>query len=124
MEQYYVFLKNNRVENIAVFSSQDEELADMVANEQGFDDAIWVGDAIPAMYSTYDGVIFTPPTLDYLYEIGISDENSEMQEERLRKIAENKEQEQLEIDAAKAAVHEKLSELGITPELIEVIKKL
>jgi ABC-type Fe3+/spermidine/putrescine transport system ATPase subunit len=32
--------------------------------------------------------------------------------------------EQAEIDAAKAAVHEKLSELGITPELIEVIKKL
>jgi hypothetical protein len=31
---------------------------------------------------------------------------------------------QAEIDAAKAAVHEKLSELGITPELIEVIKKL
>ena len=29
-----------------------------------------------------------------------------------------------EEDAAKAAVHEKLSELGITPELIEVIKKL
>jgi soluble cytochrome b562 len=32
--------------------------------------------------------------------------------------------EQSQIDAAKAAVHEKLSELGITPELIEVIKKL
>lgn len=31
---------------------------------------------------------------------------------------------QAEIDAAKVAVHEKLSELGITPELIEVIKKL
>lgn len=31
---------------------------------------------------------------------------------------------QAEIDAAKAALHEKLSELGITPELIEVIKKL
>jgi len=31
---------------------------------------------------------------------------------------------QAEVDAAKAAVHEKLSELGITPELIEVIKKL
>lgn len=31
---------------------------------------------------------------------------------------------QAEIDAAKAAVHEKLSEMGITPELIEVIKKL
>jgi len=32
--------------------------------------------------------------------------------------------EQSQIDAAKAAVHEKLAELGITTELIEVIKKL
>ena len=32
--------------------------------------------------------------------------------------------EQAQIDSAKAAVHEKLAELGITPELIEVIKKL
>ena len=32
--------------------------------------------------------------------------------------------EQAQIDAAKTAVHEKLAELGITPELIEVIKKL
>jgi len=31
---------------------------------------------------------------------------------------------QAQIDAAKAAIHEKLAELGITPELIEVIKKL
>jgi hypothetical protein len=31
---------------------------------------------------------------------------------------------QAQIDAAKTAVHEKLAELGITPELIEVIKKL
>lgn len=31
---------------------------------------------------------------------------------------------QAQIDDAKAAVHEKLSEMGITPELIEVIKKL
>lgn len=32
--------------------------------------------------------------------------------------------EQEQREAAKAAVHEKLSEMGITPELIEVIKKL
>ena len=29
-----------------------------------------------------------------------------------------------EEDAAKAALHEKLADMGITPELIEVIKKL
>jgi hypothetical protein len=71
MEQYYVFLKNNRVENIAVFGSKDEALADAVAQEHGFDDAVWVGKDKPAMWSTYDGTTFTPPTNEYLISIGI-----------------------------------------------------
>jgi len=71
MEQHYVFLKNNRVENIAVFASQDEALADAVAQEQGFDDAVWVGETIPTMWSTYNGLIFTPPTDEYLISIGV-----------------------------------------------------
>jgi hypothetical protein len=71
MEQHYVFLKNNRVANIAVFASQDETLADAVAQEQGFDDAVWVGSQLPAMWSTYDGTTFTEPTLEYLISIGI-----------------------------------------------------
>jgi len=71
MEQHYVFLKNNRVANIAVFASQDEALADAVAIEHGFDDAVWVGTDNPAMWSTYDGTTFTPPTDEYLISIGI-----------------------------------------------------
>ena len=71
MEQHYVFLKNNRVANIAVFASQDETLADAVAQEQGFDDAVWVGSQLPAMWSTYDGTTFTEPTLEYLISIVI-----------------------------------------------------
>jgi hypothetical protein len=71
MEQYYVFLKDNRVANIAVFASQDEELADRIAHEQGFDDAVWVGEDKPAMWSTYDGTLFTNPTDEYLISIGI-----------------------------------------------------
>lgn len=71
MEQHYVFLKNNRVANIAVFASQDEALADAVAHEHGFDDAVWVGDDKPAMWSIYDGTTFTPPTNEYLISIGI-----------------------------------------------------
>ena len=82
-EQHYVFLKSNRVENIAVFGSQDEELADRVAQEQGYDDAVWVGENKPAMWSTWDGTNFTPPTLDYLYEIGISNENQAMRDARI-----------------------------------------
>ena len=83
MEQHYVFLKDNRVAQIAVFASQDEVLADAVAQEHGFDDAVWVGETIPAMWSSYDGTTFTAPTLDYLYEIGVSQENTAMKEERL-----------------------------------------
>jgi hypothetical protein len=71
MEQHYVFIKNNVVENIAVFASQDEELADRVAQEQGYDDAVWVGEDRPAMWSTYNGTSFTPPTNEYLISIGI-----------------------------------------------------
>jgi len=83
MEQYYVFLKNNRVMNIAVFASQDEELADAVAREHGFDDAVWVGNNKPAMFSTWDGAAFADPTLDDLYTLGIAQENTAMMEARL-----------------------------------------
>ncbi len=71
MEQHYVFLKDNRVANIAVFASQDETLADAVAREHGFDDAVWVGTDAPAMFSSYDGTTFTPPTNEYLISIGV-----------------------------------------------------
>lgn len=71
MEQHYAFLKNNRVMNIAVFASQDEQLADAVAQEHGFDDAVWVGENKPILYSTYDGASFTSPTDEYLISIGI-----------------------------------------------------
>jgi carbonic anhydrase len=71
MEKHYAFIKNNRVENILVFASQDEELADRVAQEQGYDDAVWVGENIPARWSTYNGSTFTPPTSEYLISIGV-----------------------------------------------------
>lgn len=86
-EQHYVFLKNNVVEQIALFASKDEELADRVAQEHGYDDAVWVGDKVPHRYSTYDGKNFIEPTLDYLYERGISNENTAMRDERLAKMA-------------------------------------
>jgi hypothetical protein len=71
MEKYYAFIKNNRVMQVAVFVSQNEALADAVAQEQGFDDAIWTGETVPAMWSTYDGTTFTLPTDEYLISIGI-----------------------------------------------------
>jgi hypothetical protein len=81
MEQHYVFLKNNRVEQVAVFASQDETLADAVAQEHGFDDAVWVGEDKPAMWSTYDGTTFTPPTDEYLISIGIMNPPVEVEPE-------------------------------------------
>lgn len=80
MEQHYVFLKDNRVANIAVFASQDEALANAVAREHGFDDAVWVGENKPAMWSTYDGTTFTPPTEEYLISIGIMNPVEEVTE--------------------------------------------
>jgi hypothetical protein len=83
MEQHYVFLKDNRVANIAVFASQDEALADAVAQEHGFDDAVWVGETIPTMWSTYDGTTFTPPTVEYLISIGVVSPTPEPVEEEI-----------------------------------------
>lgn len=85
-EKHFVYLKNNVVEQIAVFASQDEELADRIAQEQGYDDALWIGeDTPPARWSAYDPATktFTSPTLDYLYEIGVSMENQAMYEARI-----------------------------------------
>jgi len=121
MEQHYVFLKNNRVANIAVFASQDEELADAVAHEHGFDDAVWVGETIPAMWSSYDGTTFTTPTLDYLYEIGVSDENTAMEEERLAKQAAAQAAAQAEQDAKKAAKAQALAALGLSQEVVNLL---
>lgn len=85
-ELHYAFIKNNVVENIAVFASQDEELADRIAQEQGYDDAVWVGENTPVRYSSYNPTtkVFTAPTEDYLYERGILPENTAM---RLARIA-------------------------------------
>lgn len=74
MEQHYVFLKDNRVGQIAVFASQDEELAYRITQEQGYDDALWIGeDPVPHRWSTYDPVTkeFIPPTNEYLISIGV-----------------------------------------------------
>jgi hypothetical protein len=88
MEQHYAFIKDGRVSNVAVFAQQNEELADRVAQEQGYDDAVWVGINPPVKHSSYDGKLFTPPTLDYLYEIGVAKENTAMQNERIAAEAE------------------------------------
>jgi hypothetical protein len=71
MEKHYVFLKNNIVEQIAVFNKQDEKLANLVAQDQGYEEAIWVEENIPSMWSSYNGLKFTEPTKEYLISRGI-----------------------------------------------------
>ena len=88
MEQHYAFIKDGKVANVAVFAEQNEELADLVAQEQGYDDAVWVGSNPPTMHSAYDGNKFIEPTLDYLYEIGVSSENQAMHDARIAEQAE------------------------------------
>jgi hypothetical protein len=84
MEKHYAFIKDNHVWLIAVFESENTEVADLVKSDHRFDSYVWLGDSpIPHLYSSYDGTNFTDPTLDYLYEIGISNENTAMQEARL-----------------------------------------
>lgn len=72
MEQHFAFIKNNRVTQIAVFASKDEQLADRIATEQGYDDAIWVGQNTPILFSEYDGKKFIAPTFEYLLSIGVA----------------------------------------------------
>ena len=71
MEKYYVFIKDNIVQQVAVFASKDEQLANLILQEKGYDDAIWVEGTPPDVWSTYDGTVFTKPTDEYLISIGI-----------------------------------------------------
>jgi len=84
MEKHYAFIKNNRVTLIAVFDLENVEVADLIKSEHNFDSYVWLGSSEkPHLYSSYDGTTFTAPTLDYLYEIGIAQENTAMMEARI-----------------------------------------
>lgn len=72
MEKHYVFIKNNKVANIAVFAEQDDDLAKRVVDEQGYDSYVWVNDsAKPSQYATFDGSKFIEPTEAELLALGI-----------------------------------------------------
>ena len=71
MSKYYAFIKDGRVGNVAIFESEDEELADRIAHEQGFDDAVYTDAENIALYSSYDGTVFTKATNEYLISIGV-----------------------------------------------------
>ena len=72
MEKHYGFIKNNRLVLVAVFESENTEVADLVKSEHNCDSYVWLGDTTPPkLHSSYDGTTFTPPTDEYLISIGI-----------------------------------------------------
>jgi len=71
VELHYAFIKDGRVVNVGLFAQQNQELADAIVREQGYDDAVWVGETLPTKYSSYDGISFTLPTTEYLISIGV-----------------------------------------------------
>lgn len=81
MEKFYAFIKDSRVREVAVFASQDEELADSIAQQKGYDDAIWTDNTPVAIWSEYVNGELIPPTLDYLYSIGVVKQNQAMLDE-------------------------------------------
>ena len=70
-ELHYAFIKNGVVEQVAVFAEKNDELANRIVQEQNFDEAIWVNDKAPQMFSSYNGKTFAPPTMEYLIGRGI-----------------------------------------------------
>jgi hypothetical protein len=57
----YAFIKNNIVEEVAVFAEQNDALANSISDSLGYEEFVWVGADFPTMFSTWDGVAFTPP---------------------------------------------------------------
>lgn len=70
----YAFIKDNRVEQVLSFDSENSVLADQIKVEQNFDSYVKLEDDV-TRHSFYDGTTFTPPTIDYLYSIGVSQYN-------------------------------------------------
>ena len=87
----HAFIKDGVVVQIAVFKEDDHgsEILDLVKADIQADTVICICDhgVVPHLYSTWDGTTFTEPTLDYLYSIGISNENQAMVDARNAKLA-------------------------------------
>jgi len=72
MEKHYVFIKDNKVANIAVFAEQDDVLAQRIVEEQGHDAFVWIDNSpVPTHLATYNGMSFVEPTEEELIALGI-----------------------------------------------------
>lgn len=74
MEKHYTFLTGNRVVDNLVFAEKDDELAQRICNEKGYEQFMWMNDAkIPVLWSTYSVARkeFTGPTNTHLQFLGV-----------------------------------------------------
>lgn len=72
MEKHYTFIKAGHVENTLVFAKQNDELAQTICNENGYDSFVWLDEAeVPHRYASYENGVFTEPTPQYLYSVGV-----------------------------------------------------
>lgn len=82
----HAFIKNGHVEDIYTFTENDHgsELLERIKTEKGFDEVVCLCDYGSKVHrhSSWDGKTFTEPTLDYLYSIGVSNENQAMHDAR------------------------------------------
>jgi len=72
MEKHYGFIKDNRLVLVALFESENTEVANLVKSDFNYDSYVWFGNVTPPMlHSSYNGTVFTDPTDEYLISIGI-----------------------------------------------------
>jgi len=90
----HAFIKNGVVEHIFIFKEDDHNspMFDAIHADHGTDTVVCLCsanvDVVPHRWSTWDGTKFTDPTLDYLYSIGVSNENQAMADARNAATAE------------------------------------
>jgi hypothetical protein len=71
-EKHYVFIKNNKPVNSAVFANKDDILAQQIVDEKGYDSFVWLNELpIPNQDSTWNETTFVSPTIEELTELGV-----------------------------------------------------
>jgi hypothetical protein len=72
-EKFYALIKDNHAYDIVVFAERNDEFANQIAEEKGYEKAVWCDDVAPTRYSSYDGENFIPPTNEFLVQVGVFD---------------------------------------------------
>jgi hypothetical protein len=87
----HAFIVNNRINQILVFDEDKHgtDFLEQVKSHFNADDIICLCDYFdrtgvqPGIHWSWDGTTFTAPTIDYLYSIGVVNENQAMRDARI-----------------------------------------